>query len=83
MNKYQCEFSRVSGILRSVSAVGLGALKVRIERVVEKAGAGHDVGIVAADVGEPLAYRPEAEGLGVGTGLLGKVGAVDDPRQAS
>src|SRR5207247_4627144 len=56
--------------------------QVSVERVVEESSAGHDIWIIAPDLGEPLADRPQAGGFRLGARLVGKIGAMDDPREA-
>src|SRR5258708_34867583 len=53
--------------------------QVGVERVVEEGGALDDLGVVAGNIGEPLADRPEPRGLRRRADLGGKVRPVDDP----
>ena len=52
--------------------------EVGIERIVEEGGPLDDLVVVAGDLGEPLADRPQAGGLGRRPDLGGKVRPVDD-----
>src|SRR5436305_3690867 len=52
-----------------------------IEGIIEERRPLDDLGIVAGDLGEPLADRPEPGGLGRRLDLGGKVRAMDDPGQ--
>src|SRR6266852_7529724 len=81
---YQRRSSTDSGPPRPCrTAFGETALEVRVEGVVEEAGAGHDVGVVLPDIREALADGPEPGRLGLHARLVGEVGLVDDPREPS
>src|SRR5439155_22942321 len=83
MKMYQRRSSTDSGPRRPCTPFRQAVLEVRVERVVQEAGPGHDVRVILPDIREALADGPEAGRLRLRAGLVGKVGLVDDPRESS